>query len=272
VRNLDPRRRVIWAITTLIVVVASSAGCVTASGRGSASDPPGDLPGWRRVLVERFDGSRLNRSIWGAYSGQPGGDPGGWWHSSHVVVRGGLLRLETYRDARHGGRWVSGGVSSASGLEQRYGKYLVRFRMDDGFGVAGILLLWPQHGGWPPEIDFAETGGDSSGRPTLSATLHYGRSNHTIQRTVRGDFTTWHVLGVEWTPGRLGYTLDGRRWATVRSAHVPAQNMEMDMQTQAGTCGDRWAPCPNSTTPARVVMEVDWVAAYRPAPGSGATR
>jgi beta-glucanase (GH16 family) len=271
-RTLNPRRRVIWAITTLVVAAVSSAGCVPASGRSGSSEPPGDVQGWRRVLVDRFDGSRLNRSIWGAYTGQPGGDPGGWWDPSHVVVAGGLLHLETYPDARHGGRWVSGGVSSAPGLEQRYGKYLVRFRMDGGFGVAGVLLLWPQHGDWPPEIDFAETGGDSSGRATLTATLHHGRSDHTIARTVRGDFTAWHVLGVEWTPGRLGYTLDGRRWATVRSAHVPAQNMEMDMQTQAGTCGDRWAPCPDATTPARVVLQVDWVVAYRRASRSEAIR
>jgi licheninase len=96
----------------------------------------------------------------------------------------------------------------------------------------------------------------------MSATLHYGPSNDQIQRTVHANFSRWHVMGVEWRPGRLTYTLDGRRWASVRSPHVPDEAMEMDMQTQAGTCGDRWAPCPDGHTPARVDMEVDWVVAY----------
>ena len=96
----------------------------------------------------------------------------------------------------------------------------------------------------------------------MSATLHYGRSDHQVQRTVHADFSDWHVVGVEWSPRRLVYTLDGRRWAKVRSPHVPNEPMEMDMQTQAGTCGIKAAPCPTSTTPKRVDMEIDWVVAY----------
>jgi beta-glucanase (GH16 family) len=260
------RLRVFLPATAAAVLGAAPlGGCAATSESTSPGRVPGDLPGWRLVLADGFDGDQLNTRIWGAYSGQPGGDPGGWWEPSHVVVRNGLLHLETYRDRRRGGgrrRWVSGGVSSAHGLEQRYGKYAVRFRMDAGHGVAGIVLLWPQHG-WPPEIDFAEMGGISPGRRGATATLHYGRHDRTIARTVRADFTNWHVAGVEWYPGQLVYTLDGRPWATVRSRHVPGRNMELDLQTQAGTCGHRWAPCPNARTPAKVDMQVDWVVAYR---------
>jgi len=48
----------------------------------------------------------------------------------------------------------------------------------------------------------------------------------------------------------------------VRSRHVPAERMELDLQAQAGTCGDRYAPCPDATTPASVDLQVDWVAVY----------
>ena len=41
--------------------------------------------------------------------------------------------------------------------------------------------------------------------------------------------------------------------------------MEMDVQTQAGTCGIVENPCPDASTPAHVNMQVDWVVAYRPA-------
>jgi beta-glucanase (GH16 family) len=216
---------------------------------------------WRLVF---FDGFRhgLKASRWGRYSGQPGGDPGGWWAPSHVTVGHGIVTLRTYRDPRFGRRWVSGGISSAPALKQTYGKYKVRLRMGPGKGVAVVVLLWPVADHWPPEIDFAEDGGERSGRGHIAATLHYGTENHQIQRSVRGDFTRWHTVGVEWTPDRLVYTLDGRRWATVTSQAVPAEPMELDVQTQAGTCGDASAPCPDSSTPAAVNVQIDWVAAY----------
>lgn len=216
---------------------------------------------WRLVFFDDFRRG-LRPSWWGRYSGQPGGDPGGWWAPSHVVARRGVLALESYRDRRFGGRWVSGGVSSAPALKQTYGKYELRLRIDRGRGIAFVALLWPSQGGWPPEIDFAENGGETSARDHLTATLHFGQDNSQIQRTVRADFTRWHVVGVEWTPGRLDYTIDRRVWAVIRTRAVPAQPMELDLQTQAGTCNDPSAPCPGPSTATRVDAQIDWVAAY----------
>ena len=224
---------------------------------GSASE----RPRWKRVFFDDFKHG-LRASKWGRYSGQPGGEPGGWWAPSHAVVRRGILNLVTYRDRRFGGRWVSGGVSNARGLKQTYGKYKVRLRMGRGKGVSAIALLWPVRDRWPPEIDFAEDGGRANHRDSVSATMHYGADDHQIQREVHADFTRWHTLGVEWTPGKLVYTLDCRRWGVVRHRRVPAEPMELALQSQAGTCGDRYVPCPDSTTPARVDYEIVWVAAY----------
>jgi len=215
------------------------------------------------AFSDDFSGTSLNGNAWGAYNGQPGGDPGGWWDPSHVVVHDGMLDLQTYQDPAFGNRWVSGGVSSAYALKQTYGKYLVRFRADKGAGISTILLLWPSNGGWPPEIDFSEDG--VCNRNGSTATLHYGANNSQTQYSVTADFTQWHTMGVEWTAGQLKYTLDGAVWATVNSPNVPSIPMELDAQAQAGTCGDQWAPCPDATTPAHVNMQIDWVAAYKQA-------
>jgi beta-glucanase (GH16 family) len=214
------------------------------------------------VFTDDFTGAAIDDGRWGLYEGQPSGDPGGWWEPSHVEVGGGVVSLRTYRDPRYGDRWVSGGMSSAPALTQRYGKYEVRFRMDAGYGVASVLLLWPTADHWPPEIDFAEHGGESTVRDHMTATLHYGAEDGTVQRSVEADFTRWHTIGVEWTPGRLVYTLDGRPWATVDDAGVPAEAMELDAQTQAGSEGDGWNPAPDASTPAEVDMKIDWVVAY----------
>ena len=69
-------------------------------------------------------------------------------------------------------------------------------------------------------------------------------------------------MGVEWTPGKLVYTLDGRVWGKVQSAEVPSEPMELAIQAQAGTCGDRFMPCPSAATPSLVDLQVDSVTAY----------
>jgi beta-glucanase (GH16 family) len=245
----------------LIVSASLIAGAGTARAPRREPMPTADRPGWKLVFADDFS-KPLNTKKWGVYSGQPGGDPGGWWSPSHAVVKHGILHLEAYRDPVFGGRWAAAGVSSAPAVRQTYGKYEVRFRADPGAGVAWSLLLWPSHGGWPPEIDFAEDGGRAGARDHIAATLHYGADDRQIQRTVRGRFSSWHVAGVEWTPGRLVYTLDHRVWARVTSVDVPHEPMEMDMQAQTGTCGDPLAPCPDASTPARVRLDVDWVAIW----------
>jgi beta-glucanase (GH16 family) len=250
--------RSILACTFALVL----AGSISASAPARPpAIPKGDLPGWHLVFADDFTRG-LNTRRWGLYSGQPGGDPGGWWDPSHAVVHNGILNLESYRDPAFGNRWVSAGASSAPALKQAYGKYLVRFRLDRGLGIGATLLLWPSTGDWPPEIDFAENGGETGARDHIAATLHYGSDNDTIQRVRRGDFSKWHVAGVEWTPGRLVYTLDGRPWARVVSTNVPSGPMELDIQAQAGTCGESWAPCPTDATPPRVNLQIDWVVAY----------
>ncbi len=251
-----------------LVATATALAAPHVDFPSTARRPASGPHHWQRVFADDFTRG-LRHGRWSRYQGQPRGDPGGWWDPSHVVIRNGVLSLETYRDARFGGRWVSGGVTNPRALKQTYGKYLVRFRLQRGRGVLSALLLWPVEDVWPPEIDFAENGGARDARDRMTATLHHGSDDAMIQRSVRGEFTRWHVMGVAWTPGKLVYTLDGRRWATVRSVHVPDQPMELALQTQAGTCGDRYAPCPDASTPRQVDMQVDWVIAYAYRPGRG---
>lgn len=224
--------------------------------------PTTPVPGWREVFADDFTGSALDLSRWFTYDGEPGGDPGGWFATSHVSVTNGNLVIAGYRDPAYGGKWVTGGVSDRPGLVQTYGKYLVRFRCEAGTGIAHAILLWPADNSWPPEIDFSEDNG--SDRQTTYSTLHYGLTNTQVQRQTAVDLTQWHTVGVEWMPGRLVYTLDGSIWSTVTSPHVPASPMALAIQTQAWAAGDNWERGVDATTPAQVNLYVDWVVAYAP--------
>jgi beta-glucanase (GH16 family) len=227
----------------------------------SGQRPPTSEPGFARVFTTEFTGP-LDHARWGAYSGQPGGDPGGYWAPDHVVTEHGMLVLRSYKDSRHGNRWVSGGVSSAPGLTQTYGMYLIRFRVTKGAGIGHDILLWPAGPTWPPEVDLSESAGGKE--QTATATLHWGTAAENYQRqvAVSANFTKWHTLSVRWLPGRIVYVLDGHVFAIMRK-HVPHVPMALDIQTQAGTCGDKWQPCPNAGTPREVNLDVDWVAEFR---------
>ncbi len=240
---------------------AAVPGLTTTADPSGVPMPVGNLPGWKQVFSDDFTETTLNPAVWKVYWGQPGGDPGGWFDPSHVYTSGGMLVISAYQDPADGGAWATGGVSTSPSFDQTYGKYEVRFRMDAGVGIAHTILLWPQSNAWPPEVDFSEdNGGD---RQTDYATLHYGASNTMIQNQLAVNLTQWHTLGVEWTPGRLVYTVDGRDWATVSNPNVPSIPMSLDIQTQAWACGtSSWEHCPNATTPAHVNLDVDWAVAY----------
>src|SRR6266705_2400712 len=63
------------AITLAPKPIASSCGTFP-SGKPM---PVGNIPGWRQVFADDFNGTTLNTSNWYPYSGQPGGGfrPGG---------------------------------------------------------------------------------------------------------------------------------------------------------------------------------------------------
>ncbi len=230
--------------------------------------PTRNRPGWHEVFSDDFTGSSLD-SQWAPYWGRPGGDPGGFFDPTHVSVSDGELVISAYQDPADDAwdagpsTYVTGGISSSPSFAQIYGKYLVRFRMDAGQGIALAVLLWPQNNTWPPEIDFAEDNGGN--RQTNYATLHYGPNNTQVPKSVAVNLTKWNTLGVQWTKGKLVYTLDGSDWATVTNANVPSIPMVLDIQTQGWACGtSTWEQCPNAGTPSRVNLDVAWVVAYAP--------
>jgi beta-glucanase (GH16 family) len=257
--------------SVLASIIHSSPSSSTAAAAQRLLAPSGQaLPtavpaGWKLAFADDFTGTKLG-SKWFAYGGQPGGDPGGYWATSHVQVSGGELQLKGYRDPKYGNKFVTGGVSMLHGFTQTYGKYLVRFRADQGQGVSYVALLWPATNTWPPEIDFAEDNGVAA-RPTTQAAIHYSAAGKNNQIVAKKDvtLTAWHTLGVEWTKGTVRYTLDGQVWATSVSTHVPSVPMALDLQSQAWNCGHTWEHCPSASTPAEVDMDVDWVVVYSPA-------
>jgi beta-glucanase (GH16 family) len=161
---------------------------------------------------------------WGKYDGWPESSSYSRWAPSHVLAQNGVAMLRGYRD---GSGYATGGMMLNS-VAQTYGKYVVRARFDRSTTIQHAMLLWPTSG-WPPEVDFSE-GPTSQG---VMATSHWSGSNAQEHAFKRIDMTQWHTYGVEWTPTRLVFTIDGRAWAVMTGSAVPHQTMKLAIQTVA---------------------------------------
>jgi hypothetical protein len=251
-RRMHPSRKLVLA---LLLAVAASLVYTSAA---SATSPPPTSTRFPRMIFYRQFKDALKRHTWTVYQGVPGCCDQSYWARSHVVSKGGMLRIQTYRDPAYGNRWVSGGVSMARLVNQTYGKWVVRFRMPRGTGVGMDVALRPSGGG--TVVDWIEESSDKgAARAIETATLHYGSTR--VHAHVKADFTKWHTMILAWTPGRITVRLGHHLWADYGS-HVPSSPMHMVMQTNVGTNGFTGV-LPNSSTPSRVTLYVDYVAVYR---------
>jgi len=209
------------------------------------------FPGYRLTYVNNFNGSKLPVG-WDIFTGVPGGAPGGQFGSAHVVVSGGMLRLNAWRDPKYQNRWVTGGLCQC-GLIRKYGAFFVRSRVTGG-GANEVQLLWPATNTWPPEIDFNENGGNLK---ATSSTVHWGAKNFAIRRVLQIDMTKWHTWGVVWTPKSIEYVVDGHVWTSITvAAAITRIPMRLDLE-QRTICSEH-RQCPT----APVSMLVDWVSEY----------
>ena len=281
--KLARRTLVLASIGVWVASMVAGAWAPAAAAPASSSDPsgeamPGQIPGWTQTFADDFTSPSTlsNYQVQNSSGPAPDGS-GSCVASNHVGVTGGMLVIRGYKDpagaVSHGctddaNQWVTGGVKLTAN-SQTYGKYEVRMRVDNGQGVSLVALLWPTTDTWPPEIDFTEDNGVSP-RTVDTATEHWGTAANPSQvnDTLAVNLSQWHTVGVEWTPGKIVYTMDGVPWATEANSNVSDVPMQLAVQTQAWQCnsaGTGWETCVDGTTPAEVDMDVDWIAVYAPA-------
>ncbi len=181
------------------------------------------------------------------------GDAGSQFGTAHVTVSNGLLALNTWQDPTYANEWVTGGLCQCA-TSMTYGAYFVRSRVT-GPGPTIVELLWPL-AGWPPEIDFNETGGTTD---STTATDIWARNGGQNQVHLDVDMTQWHTWGVVWTRTSLLYTIDGKVWGQFGvAADVPHQPMSLHVQQQTW-CTSSYA-CPTQAQSA----QIDWIAEFQP--------
>lgn len=233
-------------------VAAAPGGPVGPAGRKPLSRPV-----WGKPLVEEF--TTFDPSRWYPYDKvanvRPRRDP------ALVSVSGGSLVLAGSVNEN------KEEVGSAVGdrFRQKFGRYEVRFRIDAGAGYQAAILLWPNDGcRWPDdgEIDLVEV--NVPARDKGINAIHNGEGDPGKQiNSLRGDYSTWHTVAVEWTPRELRYFMDGRQTWHITDARSIPTTCTMRLALQLDECAPPvyrgYVPCRDRHTPPVVRMRIDSV-------------
>jgi hypothetical protein len=220
------------------------------TGSGGAPVPAG---GWKLLAQDDFSGSELDPDHWYPYTAQTAGGVGQHL-ASNLSVSGGVLTVTSRGN-------TSGGASYGPG--QLYGRWEVRARAQRGTGYGPVILLWPDAEDWPEggEVNIMEI--PDPDRQESHFTVHFGEDNSTVTTSTPGDFTQWTTYAVEWTPSYVAGFINGREvFRTTDPETIPPRPMHLAIQQDIGPFGTDWIPARDSTTPAEVKLEIDWVRIY----------
>jgi hypothetical protein len=208
--------------------------------------------GWRLQDHDEFDGSALGPA-WKPYTGETTGGVGRH-DPANLHVADGMLSIVSHGLSSGGLEWAPG---------QLYGRWEVRARTQKAVGYGDVIILWPDAEDFPEggEVDFMEI--PKPERNEYNFNLHFGADNSQNGTKVAGDFTQWHNYAVEWTRDHVAGFVDGQEiFRTTERYQIPPRPMHLTMQQDIGPY-DNWIPPRDSTTPAEVSFQIDWVRIYR---------
>jgi beta-glucanase (GH16 family) len=186
----------------------------------------------------------------------------------HLAIR--AVRTES-------GTYTSGRIKTKGLVEFQYGKIEARIRIPFGQGIWPAFWMlgnditgvsWPKCG----EIDILENVGREPA--TLHGTVHgpgySGGQGISALSTLSGAqklSDRFHVFAVEWSEGAIEFFLDGKSYAKVTSASLPADTkwvfdhpffLLMNLAV-----GGEWPGNPDATTSFPQTMLVDWVRVWK---------
>ncbi len=213
--------------------------------------PMADMSQWEKVFEDDFSGTGLNTTAWSAFNG-PGHVGNGLRRPAQVKVENGNLVITA---EMIDGVLNSGGIAHRAGYTYGRFEFRVRTDRDPSGATSGVVLTWPQAGGWPVngENDIYETGSDPDRTPFYSF-IHFGETNQQLFAQHFVDGSQWHDMAMEWDADAIKFYRDGELvYTTTDREAVP------DVAHRAGIQLDGM----KQTMTGVVRMEVDHLRIYK---------
>jgi beta-glucanase (GH16 family) len=266
-------------LKTLAPLVLTLSSCFLTL---AAQTPP---PGCQIVWSDEFDGPEIDKTKWAYMVGGGGfGNNEMQWYSNkpeNSRTEGGKLVITTLKQKMAGWPYTSAKLTSRQSWT--YGRFEVRAKVPVGVGSWPAVwmlpvaisdpTLSPSELSWPTtgEIDIMEhVGFDTS---LIAQTFHTGAFNFKINTqkgirlTVPDAELAFHVYGVDWSPEKADFLLDGEVVYTFENMHKTRQEWPFDrpfyliLNTAVGGDWGGQQGVDNASLPWR--FEVDWVRVYR---------
>jgi len=247
------------------------------SGCGGKSAPGGALV-WRDEF-EGPAGQSLDPGKWVCDNGTDWGNAQLEWDTSlpaNVSLDGqGHLAITARRQPYRGQPYTSGRVQTKGLFERRYGRFEARIKLPVGQGIWPAFWMlgsdidtvpWPDCG----EIDIMEYRGHEPGIlwGTIHGPGHAGDKALSTRFQVSGDSLDgdFHVYAIDWSPGRIVWSLDGVAFKTATPDDLPlggrwVYDHPFFILLNVAV-GGRWAGAPDSATTFPQTMLVDYVRVY----------
>jgi beta-glucanase (GH16 family) len=213
--------------------------------------------------------------------------------AANVAVSGGALCLTARQETAQGParppeqgaseivsrQFTSGRIETKGLASFRYGRIEVRARLPMGQGLWPAIWMLPEHDNYGPfprsgEIDIAEAvdlGVRCRGcRDEVRGSIHAGPSLEGMQsagRATRLDPDAFHVFALEWTPRRMIWSVDGRRYFSRPTKKPFDERFHLILNLAVG---GRWPETAGTggvdAAALPATMMVDWVRVYGPPP------
>jgi len=225
-------------ITTLYALAITLAIGPLDTGCGSSDELVSPPERWVLTMSDEFDGAEgepPNPTMW---TYDVGGD--GWGNAQlefntdraeNVSLDGqGNLRIVALEESFMGNAYTSGRIKTQGLFEQQHGRFEARIKLPAGQGLWPAFWMlganidevpWPGCG----EIDIMEYQGQRPER--VFGTLH--GPGYSGGQAISRDFELpegetfaddFHVLAVEWDPGRIAWSVDDQIYGILKSADV----------------------------------------------------
>lgn len=178
----------------------------------------------------------------------------------NISIVNGKLKISILKQKSGKFTYTSGALITKTKAHFLYGKFEIRAMFPKGAGFIPAIWMLPSNGRLFPEIDIAEIIGQNPNE--LWNVVHDEKQEKHVREynmTTTVDLTKdYHVYGIEWTPSKIVYTLDGKVIFTGKKL-IPQEAMYLYIN--AGVGGD-WVGEPNKYTRFPNAMLIDYVRYY----------
>jgi len=176
-------------------------------------------------------------------------------------VSGGLLRITAEPRPQQGYAYSSGIITTKNIFAQQYGYFEMRAQLPAGQGLWPAFWLLHSGPAGGDEIDIMEMLGHDPN--TIYVSNHWQDEANQLQGQTQpvtsADFSSgMHTFGLNWTPDKLAWYVDGVKQAE-STDHVPAGPMFILANLAVG---GTWPGYPDATTPFPAVMSIDYIRVY----------